>query len=52
MDPLQVKVQLNVKVPWEYREHLIRTALERGVSLNMLINNALMLVLPMHKGEQ
>lgn len=49
-DPRKVKVQLNVKVTWEYREHLIRTAHERGVSINQLVNDALQIVLPMYRG--
>ena len=51
-DPTQVKVQLNIKVPWEYREHLIATANERGVSLNRLVNDALNIVLPLYRGVQ
>jgi predicted HicB family RNase H-like nuclease len=39
--PEDVPVQLNVKVPWHYREQLIRTAHERGISLNRLVVNAL-----------
>lgn len=49
-DPRKVKVQLNVKVTWEYREHLVKTAAQRGISINQLVNDALQMVVPMHKG--
>lgn len=51
-DPRKVKVQLNVKVPWEYREHLVEVAQERGTTINHLVNEALMTVYPMHRGFQ
>ena len=49
-DPKLLPVQLNVPVPWEYREHLIRVAQERQISLAQLVREALMTVLPYHKG--
>ena len=48
-DPTQLKVQLNVKVTWEFREHLAKLAEESGVSLNHLVSNALQAAFPMHK---
>jgi predicted HicB family RNase H-like nuclease len=36
-----VSVQLNVKVPWHYREQLVAMAKEQGVSLNRLVVNGL-----------
>jgi predicted HicB family RNase H-like nuclease len=41
LDPQDVPVQLNVKVPWHYREQLVREAKERGVSLNRHVVNGL-----------
>lgn len=41
LDPEDVPVQLNVKVPWHYREQLVREAKERGVSLNRHVVNGL-----------
>lgn len=49
-DPHKVKVQLNVKVTWEFREHLTRLAEQNGVSINHLVNNALEASFPMRKG--
>lgn len=49
-DPKQLPVQLNVPVPWEYREHLIRVAQDRQISLAQLVRDSLMTVLPYHKG--
>ena len=34
-------VQLNVKVPWHYREQLVRMAKDKGTSLNRLVVNGL-----------
>jgi predicted HicB family RNase H-like nuclease len=39
-------VQLNVKVPWHYREQLIRLAQEQGTSLNRIVINALVRSVP------
>jgi predicted HicB family RNase H-like nuclease len=41
MDPLDVTVQLNIKVPYHYREQLIRQAKEAGLSLNRFCINTL-----------
>lgn len=49
-DPSKVKVQINVKVTWEFREHMTAIAARNGVSLNHLINNALEASFPMHSG--
>lgn len=40
-DPRDVSVQLNVKVPWHYREQLVRMAKDKGTSLNRLVVNGL-----------
>lgn len=39
-------VQLNVKVPWHYREQLVRMARTKGTSLNRLVVNALVRSIP------
>jgi len=44
--PEDVSVQLNVKVPWHYREQLVRMAKEGGLSLNRLVINALVRSIP------
>jgi predicted HicB family RNase H-like nuclease len=44
--PEDVSVQLNVKVPWHYREQLVRMAKESGLSLNRLVINALVRSIP------
>lgn len=44
--PEDVPVQLNVKVPWHYREQLVRVAREKGTSLNRLVVNALVRSIP------
>ena len=44
--PEDVPVQLNVKVPWHYREQLIRTAREKNTSLNRLVVNAIVRSIP------
>ena len=41
-----VPVQLNVKVPWHYREQLVRMAKEKGLSLNRLVVNGLVRAYP------
>lgn len=45
-DPQDVSVQLNVKVPWHYREQLVRMAREKGTSLNRLVVNAIVRSIP------
>jgi hypothetical protein len=45
-DPLDIPVQLNVRIPWFYREQLIRLARENRISLNRLIANALVQTFP------
>ncbi len=49
MDPEDVPVQLNVKVPWHYREQLVRLAKERGTSLNRFVVSALVRSVPPDK---
>lgn len=44
--PEEVPVQLNVKVPWYYREQLTQMAHERGLSLNRFVVNALVRSIP------
>jgi predicted HicB family RNase H-like nuclease len=46
IDAANVPVQLNVKVPWHYREQLVRIAREKGTSLNRLVVNALVRSIP------
>jgi hypothetical protein len=41
-DPTQVGVQLNVQVPWQFREDLIAIAHERDLSLAELVRETLM----------
>jgi hypothetical protein len=40
-DPSKIGVQLNVKVPWDYREMLVSEAKERHTSLNAIVREAL-----------
>jgi predicted HicB family RNase H-like nuclease len=40
-DPRQLPVQLNVKVPWQLREELTDIATEQHISLNELVNKAI-----------
>lgn len=46
LDAEDVPVQLNVKVPWHYREQLVRMAKEKGLSLNRLVVNGLVRTYP------
>lgn len=46
LDPQDVSVQLNVRVPFHYREQLIRMAQEKRVSLNRFVTNALVRSVP------
>ena len=41
-DPRQLPVQLNVNVPWSFREFLIDQAKQEGLSLNKLVTRVLM----------
>jgi len=41
LDPQDIPVQLNVRIPWHYREQLIAEAAALGVSLNRYVTNAL-----------
>lgn len=45
-DPTTAAVQLNIKIPWHYREQLTRIAQEQKLSLNRLVANALVRVYP------
>lgn len=40
-DPQDVMVQLNIKIPWHYREQLTRMAAEAGASLARFVTDAL-----------
>lgn len=44
--PEDIAVQINVRVPWHYRETLIKTARRRGMSINRLCVNALVAAYP------
>lgn len=46
VDPQDISVQLNVRIPFHYREQLVRLARERGVSLNRYVVNALVRSVP------
>jgi len=46
VDPLDIPVQLNVRIPYHYREQLVRLARERKVSLNRYVVNALVRSVP------
>lgn len=46
IDPQDVTVQLNVGVPWHYREQLAQEAAEQKMSLNRLVVNALVRIHP------
>ena len=41
-DPRQLPVQLNVNVPWSFREFLIDQAEQEGLSLNKLVTRVMM----------
>ena len=45
-DAEDISVQINVRVPWHYRETLIALAESRGMSLNRLVINALVAAYP------
>ena len=40
-DPRHLPVQLNIRVPWDFREELYRISKKRGVSLNSLVVDVL-----------
>lgn len=40
-DPRQAKVQLNVPITWEHREHLTKVAFDRHTSLAALVRDTL-----------
>jgi len=46
LGPEDTPVQLNVKVPWHYREQLVRLAKESGLSLNRFVVNAIVRSVP------
>ncbi len=46
VDPVDIPVQLNIRVPWHYREQLIAEARKQGVSFNRLITNCLVRAFP------
>ena len=50
-DPRDAPVQLNIRVPWFYREQLTRIARERKVSFNRLIANAIVRAYPPERPE-
>jgi len=45
-DPQDVTVQMNLRVPYFYREQLIAEARKRGISINRLMVNLLVQSLP------
>lgn len=45
-DPETVPVQLNIKIPWHYREQLVRNAKAAGLSLNRFVTNGLVRAYP------
>lgn len=45
-DAEDISVQINIRVPYHYRETLIRLAESRGMSLNRLVINALVAAYP------
>ena len=40
-DPTKLPVQMNIKIPWDFREFLRLEAHQRKVSLNELVREAL-----------
>jgi hypothetical protein len=40
-DPRQLPVQLNVKIPFDFREHLYQISKRQGVSMTSLVVDAL-----------
>jgi len=45
-DPEDVSVQMNLRVPWFYREQLIAEAARQNISINRLLVNLLVRGLP------
>jgi hypothetical protein len=45
-DPQDVTVQMNLRVPYFYREQMIAEARKRGISINRLLVNLLVTSLP------
>jgi len=45
-EPANVTVQMNLRVPYFYREQLIAEARKRGLSINRLLVNALVASIP------
>lgn len=45
-DPRDIAVQLNIKIPYHYREQLIATAEEQKTSLSRLVATALVRAYP------
>lgn len=39
-DPTKVTVQINVRMPWFYHQHLKTLATEQGTSVSALVNSA------------
>lgn len=48
-EPEDLTVQLNILVPWRYREQLRRQAAEEGKSFSSFVRGALMKKVPMDK---
>ena len=46
IDPLDIPVQLNIRIPYHYREQLVDEARRLNISLNRLVTNALVRALP------
>ena len=46
LDPLDTPVQLNIKIPWHYREQLSQKAIDERMSLTRLIVTALVRAYP------
>jgi predicted HicB family RNase H-like nuclease len=46
IEPIDVAVQLNVKVPYHYRQQLMREAKEKHLSLNRYVVNGLVRAYP------
>jgi predicted HicB family RNase H-like nuclease len=44
--PKDVTVQMNLRVPYHYREQLIAEAHKRNISINRLLVNALVTAIP------
>jgi predicted HicB family RNase H-like nuclease len=51
-DPRRVNVQMNVSVPWEYREQLREMAEEKGESFSQFVRLALMKQIPERRNSR